>query len=121
MRHGIMHSKFGIRCNHRKALFLNLTKALITHGRIETTITKAKALRPIVEQLVTKAKKCDTISKRRFILSSLHQDEQVTTQLIEHVAKHYGNRPGGYTRLIRTRIKDDKTQMVFIEFTDFKQ
>lgn len=116
-----MHKKFGVRCNHRKALFLNLTKALIEHSRIETTITKAKVLRPIIEKLVTKAKKCPNkeLGVYRNIISELHQDEAAATRLVDHVAKNYGNRPGGYTRIIRSRVRYDKTQMAFIEFTDY--
>lgn len=116
MRHGIMHTKLGRTHNHRKALFLNLTKAIIAHQQIETTITKAKVLRPMIERLITKAREVD-LATRRYLLTELHQDERSVNALFAIAAKNI-DRPGGYTRIVRSRVKDDKTQMAFIEFVD---
>lgn len=124
MRHGVMHKKLGRTHQHRQALFVNLKKALIEHDRIETTITKAKVLRPMIEKLVTKAKRCSEkkgdLSEYRVILSQLRQDNKIASRLVNHIAKNYANRPGGYTRIVRTRVRDDKTQMAVIEFVDAK-
>lgn len=122
-----MHKKLGRHHNHRQALFLNLKKSLIEHGCIETTITKAKLIRPMVERLVTKAKNgkaktgtCD-LGVFRDILSELRQDEKIARILVDDVVTKYAQRPGGYTRIVRSRIRQDKTQMAFIEFVDFKR
>jgi len=121
MRHGIVHKKLGRHHNHRKALFLNLKKAIIEHGSIETTITKAKVLRPLIEKLVTKAKNKTDLAAYKSILSELHQDEKIAKILVEKVVKEYAQRPGGYTRIIRSRIRQDNTQMAIIEFVDFRK
>lgn len=122
MRHGIAHKKLGRHHNHRQALFLNLKKSIIEHGSIETTITKAKLLRPMIEKLVTKAKNGGAhVSVYRDILGELRQDEKVAKILVDKVVKDYSQRPGGYTRIVRSRIRQDNTQMAIIEFVDFRK
>ena len=103
--------------SHQKAMLANLSAELIRHGRIETTHAKAKALRPHVEKLITKAKKGD-LHHRRQVLSVL-RDRDVVGYLFEEVAPVFADREGGYTRILKTRVrKGDSTQMAIIELVD---
>lgn len=87
------------RKEHRKSLLINLSKSLILHGRIVTTIAKAKTLRPYFEPFITRAKE-DNLANRRLLLSYLQNDEKVVNKLFE-IAKVHKDRPGGYTRITR--------------------
>jgi len=95
----------------------NLSRDLITHGRIETTLAKAKTLRPHVEKIITKARKGD-LAARRQVLAQL-RDRDVVGHLFEEVAPVFAERDGGYTRILKTHLrKGDNTQMAIIELVD---
>ncbi len=99
MRHLKRGRKLGRTPAHRRALLRNLARALILHGKIVTTLPKAKELRPFIEKLITLAKK-GTLHARRLAISRLH-DKQIVKLLFEEVAPRYAERPGGYTRIIK--------------------
>ena len=115
MKHARAGKKLGRDSAHRKALYSNLAGALITHGRIQTTEAKAKAVKPELEQLITLAKRGD-LHARRQALATLHNDKFVVHKLFEEVAPRYTERPGGYTRIVKLGPrKSDSTEMVFLE------
>ncbi len=99
MRHGNHRYKLGVKPQHRKALVQNLAIELITHEKIKTTETKAKAIKPFVEKLVTLAK-IDTIANRRIAFTKLGNKDAVKA-LFDTVAPKFKQRPGGYTRLLK--------------------
>ena len=110
-------TRLGGSSSHQKAMLNNLSRDLITHGRIETTLTKAKTLRPHVEKIITKARKGD-LAARRQVLAQL-RDRDVVGHLFEEVAPVFADRDGGYTRILKTRVrKGDNTQMAIIELVD---
>jgi large subunit ribosomal protein L17 len=124
MRHNKHHASLGVTREHRAAMLSNLAVALITHGRIETTLSKAKALRPFVEKVVTKAKqaaakteKKDAVHLRRLALKDV-RDEDAVTLLFNEKYKDFADRSGGYTRIykISTRRISDAAEMALIEF-----
>ena len=99
MRHGNHKYKLGVKPQHRKALVKNLSVELITHGQIKTTETKAKALKPFIEKLVTLAKN-DTLANRRVAFTKLN-DKNAVNALFTNVAPKFTQRPGGYTRILK--------------------
>jgi large subunit ribosomal protein L17 len=99
MRHLKTGRKLNRNASHRLALMRNLTCALIEHGRIITTVEKAKEARPFVEKLITIAKK-NTLHARRLLLARL-RDKEATTKLFKEIAPRFADRPGGYTRVIK--------------------
>jgi len=99
MRHGNHKYKLGVKPQHRKALVLGLSMELIIHGKIRTTETKAKAITPFVEKLVTLAKN-DTVANRRLSFTKLNNKEAVSA-LFSNVAPKFKQRPGGYTRILK--------------------
>lgn len=99
MRHGNHKYKLGVKPQHRKALVQNLASELLAHGKIKTTETKAKAVKPFIEKLVTLAKN-DTLANRRLAFTKLGNKEAVKA-LFETVAPKFKQRPGGYTRLLK--------------------
>jgi large subunit ribosomal protein L17 len=118
MRHGNHRYKLGVKPQHRKALVQGLAMDLIKHGKIRTTETKAKALRPFVEKLVTIAKN-DTIANRRLAFTKLNNKEAVAT-LFATVAPKFKQRPGGYTRILKLsegRLGDGAKE-AFIAFVE---
>ena len=116
MRHQRNRHKLSRDAAHRKALLANLSKELIEHERVETTVAKAKAVRPEVEKLVTLARRGD-LHARRQALAALGQDKFVVYKLFEEIAPRYTERPGGYTRILRLGPrKSDATEMALIEF-----
>mgnify|MGYP006267955827 CR=1 FL=1 len=120
MRHGKSFNHLKRKAAHRKALLRNMSAALIEHKRINTTLAKAKALRRYIEPLVTKAKDNSTHS-RRVVFSYLNNKEAVT-ELFGPIADAVADRPGGYTRVIRTGFrKSDGAEMAMIEFVDFNE
>ena len=120
MRHGKSFNHLGRKKGHRKALLKNLSNALISHKRINTTLAKAKALRVFVEPLVTKAKS-DSIHSRRTVFSYL-QNKEAIKELFGPIALKIGDRPGGYTRIIKTGFrKGDGAEMAMIEFVDYNE
>lgn len=118
MRHGKKFNHLGRKVGHRKALLKNLSIALITHKRINTTLAKAKALRVHLEPLITKSK-TNTMHSRRVVFSYL-QNKEAVTELFDSVAEKVASRPGGYLRIIKTGFrKGDAAEMAMIEFVDY--
>ena len=114
MRHRHGYRKLGRTSSHRAALLKNLSISLIEHGKIETTVEKAKELRSYVEKLITIAGKNDS-NAHKAVFAAL-QSKDPTNTLVNEIAPKYVDRPGGYTRIIRTRIRrGDATTMAFIE------
>ncbi len=120
MRHGKKFNHLGRKKGHREATLKSLATALITHKRINTTTAKAKALRVYVEPLITKSKNNSTHS-RRMVFSKL-QDKVTVNELFTTVAPKVFDRPGGYTRIIKTGFrKGDGAEMAMIELVDFNE
>jgi large subunit ribosomal protein L17 len=120
MRHGNKINHLGRKYGHRAALLKNLSSALFMHKRIETTIAKAKELRGYVEPLITKSKD-NTTHSRRDVFSYL-QDKFATKELFDVIAPKVGNRPGGYTRIVRLGQRlGDAAEMAIIELVDFNE
>ncbi len=118
MRHGKKFNSLGRKKGHRRALLMNLSNALIKHKRINTTLAKAKALRVHIEPLVTKAK-TDSVHSKRIVFGYL-QNKEAIKELFGPIAEKVGDRPGGYTRVIKTGFrKGDGAEMGMIEFVDF--
>jgi len=118
MRHGKKLNHLKRKAAHRKATLSNMASALIQHKRINTTLAKAKALRQYIEPLVTKGKS-NTTHSRRVVFSYLQNKDSVT-ELFGPIADKIGDRPGGYTRVIKTGFrKSDGAEMAMIEFVDF--
>ena len=118
MRHQRSGKKLGRDSAHRKALYANLTASLIEHGRIRTTETKAKAVRPIAEKIVTLGRE-GTIHARRQVLAYIRSQE-VTHTLFSEVAPRFKDRPGGYTRIVKLGPRQgDSAPMAYLEFVDF--
>jgi large subunit ribosomal protein L17 len=102
---------------HEKLLLANLATELFRHGKIKTTETKARRLRPLAEQLITKAKRGDLHARRRVL--TIVKDKDVVYSLFEQIAPRYGNRPGGYTRITKTGVrKGDAAPMAVIELVE---
>ena len=117
MRHGISGRKLGRKTGHRHALLRNLAAALIKHEQIKTTLPKAKELRPYVEKLITLAKR-GGLSNRRLAMSRLGDEAQLK-KLFDVLAERYGDRDGGYTRVLRAGVRaGDAVQMAIIELVD---
>ena len=120
MRHNKNFNHLGRQAGHRKALMSNMASSLILHKRIETTVAKAKAVQQFVEPLVTKSKE-DTTHSRRVVFSYLKQKEAVT-ELFRTIAPKIAERPGGYTRILKTGFRlGDAADMCIIEFVDFNE
>ena len=117
MRHKLSHRKLNRTSSHRKAMFANMSSALIIHEQIRTTLAKAKELRPIVEKLITLGKK-GSLHARRHAISRLAPDAYID-KLFGEVAKRYENRNGGYTRIIKDGNRyGDSAPMAYIELVD---
>ena len=115
MRHQRNRHKLSRDSAHRKALLANLCKELIEHERIETTLPKAKAVKPQVEKLITLARRGD-LHARRQALATLGQDKFMVYKLFEEIAPRYAERPGGYTRILKLGPRQsDATEMALIE------
>jgi large subunit ribosomal protein L17 len=120
MRHGKKFNHLGRKAAHRKAMLANMACSLIEHKRIKTTVPKAKALRKYVEPLITKSKN-DTTHSRRTVFSYLKQKEAIT-ELFGDIASKVANRPGGYTRILKTGNRlGDNAEMCIIELVDFNE
>ncbi|ACO04841.1 MAG TPA: 50S ribosomal protein L17 [Persephonella sp.] len=119
MRHRVKTKSFHRPKEQREALFVNLAIALIEHGKIETTVQKAKALRPFVEKLVTLAKK-ETVAARRLLNARLRNNTKAATKLFKEIAPLLKERNGGYTRIYKLdkRRRGDDAQMAIIEFVE---
>ncbi|WP_371397472.1 50S ribosomal protein L17 [Fretibacter rubidus] len=117
MRHKMAHRKLNRTASHRKAMFANMSAALIEHEQIVTTLPKAKELRPIVEKLVTLAKKGDLGSRRLAVART--RDKAMTKKLFDVLGPRYANRPGGYIRIMKAGFRyGDNAPMAVIEFVD---
>lgn len=120
MRHNRTLNHLGRKSGHRKAMMSNMASSLILNKRIETTVEKAKALRTYVEPLISKSKE-DTTHSRRVVFSYLKQKEAVT-ELFRTVAPAIADRPGGYTRILKTGFRvGDSADMAIIELVDFNE
>lgn len=120
MRHGKKVNHLSRKSGHRKSMLSNMACSLIQHKRINTTVAKAKALRGFVEPLITKSKD-DTTHMRRTVFSYLKNKESVS-ELFREVAPKVADRPGGYTRIIKTGNRlGDNAEMCMIELVDFNE
>ena len=120
MRHNRAINHLGRQSGHRKAMLANMASSLILHKQIETTVEKAKALRMYVEPLITKSKE-DTTHSRRIVFSYLKQKEAVS-ELFRVIAPKVAERPGGYTRIVRTGFRvGDAADMAIIQLVDFAE
>ncbi|MBR0049106.1 MAG: 50S ribosomal protein L17 [Prevotella sp.] len=118
MRHNKKFNHLGRTADHRAAMLANMAISLIMHKRITTTVAKAKALKKYVEPLITKAKE-DSTNSRRVVFSYL-QNKEAIKELFGSVAEKVGDRPGGYTRIIKLGFRQgDAAQICFIELVDF--
>lgn len=115
MRHRFAHRLLGRTSAHRRALFRNLVTSLVEHGRIETTLPKAKELRSIADKMITIAKKGD-LAARRQVLAYVKSEDAVK-KLFDVLAKRFVARPGGYTRIIKNNFRPgDQAPTAFIEY-----
>jgi large subunit ribosomal protein L17 len=120
MRHGKKFNHLGRTASHRKAMLSNMASSLFLHKRISTTLAKAKELRKYVEPFITRAKE-DTTHNRRVVFSYL-QNKEAIKELFGTVADKVANRPGGYTRIIKTGLRlGDNAEMCIIELVDFNE
>ena len=120
MRHGKKINHLGRTASHRKAMLSNLAASLILHKRVSTTVAKAKALRKYVEPLLTKSKS-DTTHSRRTCFAYL-QDKESVKELFDEVSAKIANRPGGYTRILKTGYRlGDNAEMCVIELVDYNE
>ena len=120
MRHGKKINHLGRQTQHRKAMLANMACSLIEHKRINTTVAKAKALKVFVEPLVTKSKE-DTTHNRRVVMSKL-RNKYAVSELFREVAPKVGDRPGGYTRVIKLGNRlGDNADMALIELVDYNE
>ena len=117
MRHGVALKKLNRTASHRTAMFANMAAALIKHEQIVTTLPKAKALRPVVEKLVTLAKRGDLHARR--LAASRIRDEDMTKKLFDTLGPRYKTRAGGYTRVLKAGFRHgDNAPVAVIEFVD---
>lgn len=117
MRHGIAHRKLNRTSEHRKAMFANMAASLIEHEQIVTTLPKAKELKPIMDKLVTLAKKGDLAARRQAI--SKIRDKEAVRKLFEVMGERYADRSGGYTRVLKAGFRHgDNAPMAVIELVD---
>ena len=118
MRHQKKTVKLGRTQGHRNALLANLAVSLIEHGQIKTTVAKAKAMRPVVEKLVTKAK-TGTLHSRRMALADLRHNEAAVRKLFTEIGPLNAARKGGYTRIVKLGMRrSDAAEMAIIEWVD---
>ena len=120
MRHGRKFNHLGRTADHRRAMLANMAISLIMHKRITTTLAKAKALKKYVEPLITRSKD-DSTNSRRVVFSYL-QNKEALKELFGPVAQKVGDRPGGYTRIIKLGFRQgDAAEKAFIELVDFDE
>ncbi len=120
MRHNKKFNHLGRKTQHRASLLANMTVSLIFHKRINTTLAKAKALRVYAEPLINRAKE-DNMANRRLVFSHL-QNKEAVKSLVGEIAEKIANRPGGYTRILKTGNRlGDNAQTCFIELVDYNE
>jgi large subunit ribosomal protein L17 len=118
VRHHRAGRKLGRDASHRKALYANLAGALIEHGRIKTTVTKAKAVRPVAEQMITLGRRGDLHARRQAM--AFLRSQEVVHKLFAEVAPRFKERPGGYSRIVRLGPRPgDAAEMAYLELVDF--
>jgi large subunit ribosomal protein L17 len=118
VRHHHKGKKLGRDSAHRKALYSNLAGALIEHGRIKTTLAKAKAVKPIAEEMITLGRRGD-LAARRQALAYLRSND-VVTMLFSDVGPRFTDRPGGYSRIVKLGPRQgDSAEMVYLELVDY--
>jgi large subunit ribosomal protein L17 len=117
MRHQRSGKKLGRDSAHRKALYANLTGALIEHGRIKTTVPKAKAVKPLAEQMITLARRGDLHARRQAV--AFLRSKDIVHKLFAEVAPRFDGRPGGYARIVRIGPRaGDSAEMAYLELVD---
>ncbi|WP_185858322.1 50S ribosomal protein L17 [Blattabacterium cuenoti] len=120
MNHRIKNNSLGRKCGHRRSILSNLASSLIKKKRIFTTLAKAKALRKYIEPIITKSKINTTHSKRNIF--SYLRDKNAVSELFQNIFEKVRNRPGGYTRIIKTGSRfGDQSPISFIELVDFNE
>lgn len=120
MRHGKAGRKLGRTTSHREAMFRNMVTSLFEHERIVTTEQKAKELRPIAEKMITLAKRGDLHARRQAL--SYMRSKRVVAKLFDEIQQQYADRQGGYTRIIRTGVRQgDAASMAIIELVDYQE
>jgi large subunit ribosomal protein L17 len=118
MRHHKSGRKLGRDSAHRKALYANLSSALIEHGRIKTTEAKAKEVRPIVEEMITLGKRGDLSAHRQAV--AFLRSKEIAHILFSEIAPRFAERPGGYTRIVKIGPRQgDAARMVYLELVDY--
>ncbi|HWH55871.1 MAG TPA: 50S ribosomal protein L17 [Gaiellaceae bacterium] len=118
MRHRRSGRKLGRDASHRKALYANLTASLIEHGRIRTTVAKAKEVRPVAEEMITLGRRGDVPARRQALKFLRSQD--VVHKLFSDVAPRFADRPGGYSRIVKLGPRQgDAAEMAYLELVDF--
>ena len=118
MRHQRAGKKLGRDASHRRALYANLAGALIEHGRIKTTEAKAKAVKPIAEQMITLGRRGDLHARRQAL--SFLRSQDVVHKLFSDVGPRFADRPGGYSRIVKLGPRaGDAAQMVYLELVDY--
>lgn len=120
MRHNMSYRKLGRTSEHRRALFRNQLKSLISHERIITTLPKAKELRPIAERVVTLGRQAESVHARRMAARWL-TDRDLVHRLFTEIGPRFVSRPGGYTRIVKLGPRrGDGAELAILEFVDFK-
>jgi large subunit ribosomal protein L17 len=118
MRHRRAGRKLGRDAAHRKALYANLTASLIEHGRVKTTVAKAKEVRPVAEEMITLGRRGDVPARRQALAFLRSQD--VVHKLFSDVAPRFSDRPGGYSRIVKLGPRQgDAAEMAYLELVDF--
>ncbi|HEX6490940.1 MAG TPA: 50S ribosomal protein L17 [Gaiellaceae bacterium] len=118
MRHRKSGRKLGRDSSHRKALYANLTASLIEHGRIKTTVAKAKEVRPVAEEMITLGRRGDVPARRQALAFLRSQD--VVHKLFSDVGPRFSERPGGYSRIVKLGPRQgDAAEMAYLELVDF--
>ena len=117
MKHNIKNKKLNKNTSHRKAMFMNMSNALIKHEQITTTLAKAKELRRFIEKIITLGKKGDLLSRRKAV--SILQDQKMSKKVFDVLAERYKVRAGGYTRIIKLGNRyGDNAPIAVIELVD---
>jgi len=118
MRHHRAGKKLGRDSAHRKSLYANLACALVEHGRIRTTVTKAKAVKPFAEQMITLGKRGDVAAHRQAV--AFLRSKEIAHILFAEIAPRFAERPGGYTRIVKIGPRQgDAALMVYLELVDY--
>ena len=118
MRHQRSGRKLGRDSAHRKALYANLTASLIEHGRIKTTVAKAKEVRPVAEEMITLGRRGDVPARRQALKFLRSQD--VVHKLFSDVGPRFSDRPGGYSRIVKLGPRQgDAAEMAYLELVDY--